>query len=88
MAANLKMAVMILASSWFDGCSNPGGQCRGSTPAAKALAVTWSTRALGQHGGKDIRQASTVAFRVLATRSRVHVVLYDVTRPVMPDIPE
>jgi|ThiBiot_500_biof_2_1041547.scaffolds.fasta_scaffold01373_10 hypothetical protein len=75
------MVVMMLTSSWFDGCSKRGGQCCGSTPVAKGLAVTWSARALGQRSGKDVRQASTVAFRGLAARSRVHVVLYDVIDP-------
>lgn len=87
MTASSKMVVMVLTSSWFDSCSNPGGQCRRSTPVAVSLAVTWSTRALCQHSDKDKRRASTVAFRLLATRSRVHVVLYDVARPAKPDIP-
>ena len=88
MTDSLKTVVMILTSSWFDSCSNPGGQRRRSTPVAVALAVTWSARALGQRSDKDRRRASTVAFRMLAARSRVHVVLYGVARPARPDIPD
>lgn len=76
-AANSKMVVMTQSSFWFDGCSNPGGQGRGSAPVAP-LAVTWSARALDRHDGRDMRRASTVAFRQLITGSRVHAVLYHV----------
>jgi hypothetical protein len=69
---------------WLGCCTSPGGQGHESARCALPSAVTWSARATGQFDGYSRPQVSTVTFRRLAGRSRVHVSLGWLRCPASP----